>query len=159
MSFLFSLCYFIDSGTLIEQVLINSSAVRRGQNHFPDKPPSNDLSLICLFTGTCLLRKRDAFGFLCLLAGVVLFGGFSWAAKRQGGHKEGLDTPCLLILTESLISANWVGQFKQALQSGVSHKRDMGANRQTAVVSVLFKVGVTPHTAPVKPQCFFCQPS
>ncbi|KAL1258388.1 hypothetical protein QQF64_011632 [Cirrhinus molitorella] len=74
-------------------------------------------------------------------AGVVLFGGFSWAAKRQGGHKEGLDTPCLLILTESLISANWVGQFKQAQQSGVSHKRDMGANRQTAVALVLCEVG------------------
>ncbi|KAA0711520.1 hypothetical protein E1301_Tti006189 [Triplophysa tibetana] len=90
-----SLRSFIDSGTLIEQVLINSSAPRR----------------------------------------VVLFGGFSWAAKRQGGHMEGLDTPCLLILTESLISANWVGQFKQARQSGVSCERDTGANRQATVVT------------------------
>ncbi len=116
---------------------------------------TNDLSL----TGTCLLRKRDAFGFLCLLAGVVLFGGFSWAAKRQGGHKEGLDTPCLLILTESLISANWVGQFKQAQQSGVSHKRDMGANRQTAVALVLYEVRVTLPTALVKRTCSLLQTS
>lgn len=55
---------------------------------------------------------------------------------------EGLDTPCLLILTESLISANWVGQFKQARQSGVSRQRDTGANRQAAVV--------TPPADPVK---------
>lgn len=137
-----SLRSFIDSGTLIEQVLINSSAPRRGQNHFPDKPLQNDLSLICLFTGTCLLRKRDAFGFLCLLAGVVLFGGFSRAAKRQGGHMEGLDTPCLLILTESLISANWVGQFKQARQSGVSCECDTGANRQATVVTSRMTLGL-----------------
>lgn len=62
---------------------------------------------------------------------------------------EGLDTPCLLILTESLISANWVGQFKQARQSGVSRERDTGANGQAAVVTPASDAGVTPPADPV----------
>lgn len=68
--------------------------------------------------------------FPCLLAGVVLFGDFHGLLRVGEGERRDWMCPCLLILTESLISANWEGQFKQAPESGLSHGRDTGAERQ-----------------------------
>ncbi len=97
--------------------------------------------------------------FLCLLAGVVLFGGFhGLLSVREGTRKDWIHHVCSSLPSHLLALIGWDSSNKHSKVGCHTSVTWVQTGRQ-AVALVLYEVRVTLPTAPVKRTCSLLQTS